>query len=441
MKTNVLIADDDASIRFVVSKSLSRAGYNVKATDNAETLMKWIKAGQGDVVLSDVHMGQDDIFNFIPELKQARPELPVIIMSANTSVMTALKSGKFGVFEYIPKPFDLTLLQDTIERAAGLGAPKTRAPAAVQADAHGPMIGKSVAMQPVYRGISDFTSGDIPVYIFGDVGTGKSLTAQLIHSSGKRKSKPFLNFNDVQEIEDIMTKTEAGDLFVDRAFELSAEQQRLLLRALEENERQSAENKFRLISTGTDSFQKMQSSGVLRPELLTHIRGGQVFVPPLLDRTEDIADLAIYFLNADPALKRKRKFSKPALNLIVNQDWYGNVRDLKRFVQSVSLQYADTLISDRIVETVLRNQFTTDESKEMEYLRRDSINSAVRKLLREIESDGGETAYNTAISWVEKPLIEEALKVTKGNNVKAAKLLGIHRNTLRMKIKSLGIIN
>jgi len=433
MKTNVLIADDDASIRFVVSKSLSRAGFNVKATDNAETLMKWIKAGQGDVVLSDVHMGQEDIFNFIPELKQARPELPIIIMSANTSVMTALKSGKFGVFEYIPKPFDLTLLQDTSN--------KSKSATSVKANTNGPMIGKSVAMQPVYRGISDFTSGDIPVYIYGDVGTGKSLTAQLIHSSGKRKSKPFLNFNDVDRIEDVKTKVDAGDLFVDRVPELSSDRQQLLLRALEENERKALDNRFRLISTGADSFQKMQGSGVLRPELFTHIRGGQVFVPPLADRMEDIADLAIYFLNADPALKRKRKFSKPALDVIAKQDWYGNVRDLKNFVQSVSLQYADTLITDRIVETVLRNQFTVDESREMESLRRESISSAVRTLLAETESDTSDTPYNVAISWIEKPLIEEALKITKGNNVKAAKLLGIHRNTLRMKIKSLAIFN
>ena len=163
MKYNILLADDDAGIRFVLSKYLTRAGYGVKATDNPQTLLKWAKAGEGDLILTDVHMGAEEIFKFVPELKTVRPDLPIIVISANTRMVTALKSRQAGVFEYIPKPFDLPGLQKTIERALDNQA----VPQIAKTPAPDQMIGKSKVMQPVFRAISDYASGNIPVFIWG----------------------------------------------------------------------------------------------------------------------------------------------------------------------------------------------------------------------------------------------------------------------------------
>jgi two-component system nitrogen regulation response regulator GlnG len=421
---------------------LSRAGFNVRATDNAATLIKWAAAGEGDVVLSDVHMGQEDIFNFIPELKKMRPDLPLIIMSANTSVMTALKSGKFGVFEYIPKPFDLMNLQSVIERAIGSIPENSTVKPSVQLKEIGPMIGKSTAMQPVYRGISDFMSGDVPVYIYGDVGTGKNLTTALIHKSGKREGKPFVEFSNQQSVDLLIEEIADGDLLIDRVDELTAEQQNVLLRALEKNENQPINQRFRVLSTGGMSIQNVQSKNRLRPELFSHLRGGQIYLPPLAERPEDIPDLAVFFLNENPDIDRKRKFSKSALTLLKSNVWDGNVRDLRNLVRALPLQYSDAVITDAIVASALREQFYSEKDKSSEKELFDQITAAARNLLTDAIEQGAQLSvspYNQAMAWIEKPLIVEALKITNGNNVKAAELLGIHRNTLRMKIRALDI--
>ena len=147
MKYNILLADDDASIRFVLSKSLTKAGFNVRATDNVQTLLKWVRSGDGDVILTDVHMDTDDIFTFVPEITKLRPELPIIIMSANTSVATALKSGNAGVFDYIPKPFDLKHLEHIIRRAVDKNSGGSEKPLARSVEAIAePIIGKSTVL-------------------------------------------------------------------------------------------------------------------------------------------------------------------------------------------------------------------------------------------------------------------------------------------------------
>lgn len=442
MKKNILVADDDASIRFVISKSLSRAGYNVRATDNAHTLLKWVKSGEGDVVLTDVHMEQEDIFNFIPDLKSARPDLPIIIMSANTSVMTALKSGKFGVFEYIPKPFDLTDLQATIERALARGEYDSAQAITTKSVEIDTMIGKSAVMQPVFRGISNFMSGDIPVYISGDVGTGKNLTASLVHGSGTRNDRPFVFFDEIESGTRLADQVGVGDLFIDRLEELSAARQNMLLRALEKNEVQQPTAKFRTISTSNLSYSALSSANMLRPELLSHLGGGNIHLPRLYERQEDIADLAIFFINESPNNEKKRKFSAGALKLLKTNIWTGNVRELKNVVRAISLQYSDALVSETIIRNTLRHQ----RSKRSHIIGSSEVAEKLRNagrtlLLAASDSSNAdeEAPYGQALAWIEKPLIEEALKITNGNNVKAAELLGIHRNTLRTKIKALDI--
>ena len=297
MKKTVLLADDDASIRFVVSKSLTKAGYIVRATDNADTLMKWAKNGDGDAILTDVHMQQTEIFTFIPQLRRMRPDLPIIIMSANTSVMTALKSGENEVFEYIPKPFDLSILDQTIKRALGAksssGVSKQGAPKPQSVE----MIGKSQAMQPVFRAISDYMSGDVPIYIYGAVGTGKSMAASLLHEAGSRKTRPLVQFDPYLDGDDLIKRVENGDMLIDRLPELSEDEQASLLRLLERNEERALPDRFRPITISDVSIQELQTQPRVRADLIFHVMGGQVYLPPLAVRNEDIPELALFFLN------------------------------------------------------------------------------------------------------------------------------------------------
>lgn len=468
MSYSVLLADDDASIRFVLSKSLTKAGFKVRATDNAHTLMKWVKNGLGDVVLSDVHMGREDIFTFIPELSKLRPELPIIIMSANTSVATALKSGNAGVFEYIPKPFDLEILRQTITRALehkqtdkkNIRPTKLLEPSLLNSAM--PMIGKSIAMQPVFRALSDYMSGDIPVIVYGAVGTGKNHAAKLLHEAGKRAQKPFVDFVDLTSVSDghgggvvdhILQKVEDGDLFVDRIQELSSTQQALLLRILEKNEERPPAQGFRVISTANISPEALQTEGKVRVDLFYQLFGGELALPPLSQRRGDVGELAHYFLNLHTK-KKPRSFNKNAISKLDNYHWPGNVRELKRVMNMISLKYSDQILTPKVLDDVLKpSQADTPEQFGVP-LDFEGLRTASRALLhngpRDTDTKGGDgetmgamsdkmTPYVEALSWVEKPLIEEALRITAGNNLRAAELLGIHRNTLRTKIKFLNI--
>ncbi len=436
MKYNILFADDDESIRFVIAKFLSRKGYKVQATDNPQTLMKWIAAGDGDLVLSDVHMGVADIFNFIPEIKKLRPQLPLIVISANTSVMTALKSANYQVFDYVPKPFDLAHLEHTIKRALGNNPPRT----VDKKPDIGPIIGKSACMQPVFRAISDYMSADIAVNIHGRAGTGKTLVAQLLHDAGKRKNRPFVYF-DEQNPDLARSEVKNGDLFVGHIGNLSAEGQQSLLKLLIQNGRQPDTDKFRLLSTSC--YDQADNDGMdnIRADLTHHVLGGRIYVPPLVDRLDDMDALAAHFLPGSQGRTKKRKLSNPALVVLKTHIWPGNIRELKHSMEILALRYPDLLIGREIVAEVLREQSPRRASASSDRLA--NMAEACRKLLMARQTTAptpdGPTPYQEAVAWIEKPLIEEALKITGGNNLQAAALLGIHRNTLRVKIEVLKV--
>ncbi len=433
MKNNVLLADDDAGIRFVLSKYLTRAGFGVQATDNPQTLIKWAESGQGDVILTDVHMGAEDIFQFIPALKSARPDLPIIVISANTRMVTALKSRQAGVFEYIPKPFDLPDLQKTIERALK-NQTNTQT---VHRPTPDQMIGKSKAMQPVFRGISDYASANIPVFIWGDVGVGKNLAAQCIHDAGARSDLAFLHFDAQMPKDEILDNLGQGDLFVDRIHELSKANQSILLNIMEANERRALQRQFRVIVASDLPFEALRQQKHLRADLLSHFMGGQIFLPPLRERTSDIKDLALYFFGqVRPA--NQGTILKSGLARLKTHKWPGNVRELRSLMQVLALRFSDQAIGADIVGQMLQSREKPQHKKGQI----DNIEAACIELLQQVylgKTDllsPGLSPYEQALQWLEKPVFAEALRLTEGNNSKAANLLGIHRNTLRTKLRN-----
>ncbi|MDE2335478.1 MAG: sigma 54-interacting transcriptional regulator, partial [Rhodospirillales bacterium] len=198
----VLVADDDRSIRTVLTQALGRSGYQVRSTDNATTLWRWVEEGEGDLVITDVVMPDESGLDLIPRIKRARPELRVVVMSAQSTLLTAVQATQRGAFEYLPKPFDLGELLAVVARA--LAAPSVTVPAAGDPSAAGPaargaeklpLIGRSPAMQEIYRTIARLTTTDLTVMINGESGTGKELVARALHDFGRRKGGPFVAVN------------------------------------------------------------------------------------------------------------------------------------------------------------------------------------------------------------------------------------------------------
>jgi len=436
MKYEVLLADDDDSVRLVLSKALSRAGHSVKATDNADTLVKWAQAGQGDIVLTDVMMGGREVFESLPELTQARPNMPVIIISANNTVNTALKAGTHKVFEYVPKPFDLEDVTQAVARA-GLSVNPRRNKVSAELGKL-PMIGRSSAMQPVYRAVSRFASGDLPVLIQGAVGTGKDLVARLLHDGGPRKDRPFFRDTDFENTSLTLQKVNGGDIYIDEIAELSLKQQERLLAVLTEAERIPSQNRPRLLSATRKDLRRLATEGKFRDDLLYRINVAEIRIPPLSARDKDTYELAENFLS-QTSQNNNRRFETEALDILHRHNWSGNVRELENLVRRLAVLYSDDVITAEMVLQEFSKDILSDRRVEDDQKLETQLEEACRRLLNSERGEGEDSSYNVALAWVEKPLITEALRLTGGNRAKAADHLGIHRNTLRTRLKSLDI--
>ena len=436
MKYEVLLADDDDSVRLVLSKALTRAGHSVKATDNADTLIKWAQAGQGDIVLTDVMMGGREVFEDLPELSQSRPNMPIIIISANNTVNTALKAGTHNVFEYVPKPFDLEDVTQAVARA-GLSVNPRRNKVSAELGKL-PMIGRSAAMQPVYRAVSRFASGDLPVLIQGAVGTGKDLVARLLHDGGPRKDRPFFRDTDFENTSLTLQKVNGGDIYIDEIAELSLKQQERLLAVLTEAETIPSQSRPRLISATRKDLRHLATEGKFRDDLLYRINVAEIRIPPLSARDKDTYELAENFLS-QTSRNNNRRFETEALDILHRHNWAGNVRELENLVRRLAVLYSDDVITAEMVLQEFSKDILSERRVEDDQKLETQLEEACRRLLNNERSEGEDSSYNVALAWVEKPLITEALRLTGGNRAKAADHLGIHRNTLRTRLKTLNI--
>ncbi len=436
MKYEVLLAEDDDSIRLVLSKALSRAGHTVKATDNPETLRKWALAGTGDIILTDVMMGGHEVFATLPEVMEARPEIPVIIISANNTVNTAIKSGQHQVFEYIPKPFDLSDVVQAVSRAGQSVNPRRNRLSAELGKL--PMIGRSTAMQPIYRAISRFASGNLPVLIWGAVGTGKDVVAKLLHDGGPRRDRPFLRLADFSNLSLTLQKVNGGDIYIDEIAELSSHQQDALLALMTESEHIAPDRRPRIISATRKDLRQLAKDGLFRDDLLFRINVAEIRLPELSERDDDIFELAEYFLSQETG-GATRRFQSEALDMFKRHKWAGNVRELENLVRRLALLYSDDVITYDMVADELSKDIPKERRAEEAVQLETMLADECRRLLAIDADEQSDVPHQIALSWVEKPLIEEALRLTGGNKAKASEILGIHRNTLRTKIRALNI--
>ncbi|QUJ77618.1 sigma-54-dependent Fis family transcriptional regulator [Sulfitobacter albidus] len=445
MDGTVLVADDDRTIRTVLTQALTRAGCKVHATSSLTTLMRWVGEGKGDVVISDVAMPDGNGLEMLPKIAADRPDLPVIVISAQNTIMTAIKAAEAQAFDYLPKPFDLPELMKRTARALDQSSTPRRATpdATAQTQDDLPMVGRTAVMQALYRVIARVMNTDLPVLIWGESGTGKSLIARAIHDLSDRRTLPFVTVNeaDLMDIEGparVLARARGGTLLIDEIGDISQEVQARIVRMMDLEQ----DNAPRFIATSQVDLGDEAGESNLRRDLYYRLSGATLHVPALRDRVEDIPLLAVHFLERAEAGGAQRVLSDGAAKVFSGYGWPGNVRQLEHAVRQMTLTNGAAEISRAEAEQIVGGQPGPEPARAT--TNTEKLGASVeRHIKRYFELHGAMLPppglYQRILREVEAPLIEVALAATSGNQAKCAELLGINRNTLRKKITDLEI--
>jgi len=469
---SILIADDDAAIRTVLNQALSRAGYEVRSTGTAATLWRWISQGDGDLVITDVVMPDENAFDMIPRIRKARPDLPIIVMSAQNTFMTAIRASERGAYEYLPKPFDLKELTAIVGRA--LTEPKGPRQAAAKPDdlENIPLVGRSPAMQEIYRVLARLMQTDLTVMISGESGTGKELVARALHDYGKRRAGTFVAINMAAIPRDLIEselfghekgaftgantrsvgrfeQAEGGTLFLDEIGDMPMEAQTRLLRVLQQGEyttvggRTPIKSDVRIIAATNKDLRQLIQQGLFREDLFFRLNVVPLRLPPLRERTEDIPDLIGHFFTlAQREGLPPKQLDSIALDRLKRYRWPGNVRELENLARRLAALYPQEAITGAVIEAELAQPVLPAIGEEPRP--EESLSAAVERHLAayfaEFDDDLPPAGlYHRILREIEHPLLTAALTATRGNQIRAADLLGVNRNTLRKKIRDLDI--
>jgi two-component system, NtrC family, nitrogen regulation response regulator GlnG len=459
----ILIADDDASIRLVLSQAFTRLGYQVRATGNAATLLKWVTDGEGDLVVTDVVMPDENVFDVLPRIKKERPKLPIIVMSAQNNLITAVNAAELGAFDYIPKPFDLDDMTACARRALSRPADPDAARAQARAvrDDRLPLIGRSGPMQEVYRTIARLVGADLTVLVTGESGSGKELVARALHDMGRRRDGKFVTINLAavprERVEAELFGKEDGDagklidadggtLFLDEIGDMPLDAQTRLLRVIDGSEpalnpKTGRRPNVRIIAATNRDLRGLIREGLFREDLFFRLNVAPLRLPPLRDRPDDIPDLArAFLLRANREGLPSKTIDAAALDRLKQHPWPGNVRELENLIRRICALYGEDLITARIIERELADQQPVVQGEEGPATLSQLVERKLSSYFAD-QPDGLPPAglYDRVLEEVERPLIQLTLSATRGNQVRAAEILGLNRNTLRKKISDLGV--
>ena len=457
MKPQVILIDDDYSIRTVLCQALEEWGYDVRAFENSKPALEYIATGPGQVLILDVMLPDADGLQLVPDIKKLRQELPVIIISAQNDVLTALRAGREGVFDYLPKPFDLELLHQVIERALPKYRKIKNVPTSVESL---PLIGKSPAMQQVYKTLSRLVETDMSVLIQGESGTGKELAARVLHDFGPRRHKPFIALNMAAIPKDLIeselfgfekgaftgaveskagkfSQAHGGTIFLDEIGDMPHEAQTRLLRVLQSHEfspigsHRMVKVDCRIIAATHRNLKELVEKGAFREDLYYRLAVVLLMLPPLRERKEDIPELVAHFSQsvASKGVSPKQ-YAPEVFASLARHSWPGNVRELQNLIQRLSVLVSDKYIEEKDIDIHL-------DIKKSHSSLSDAIKHHVEIYIQNLAGDSAGGLYDLILQEVEKPLLSLALKSVKGNQIKAAHLLGINRNTLRKKMRQL----
>ena len=460
MAKSALLVEDDTAIATVITAALEEEGFVVARSDSVAGRDRLLADGSFDVMLTDVVLTDGDGIETLGAVQRAHPAMPIIVLSAQNTLDTAVRATGTGAFEYFPKPFDLDELVRAARQAAGQGGRRETD----QADpGEGlPLIGRSPPMQDVYRMITRVLGNDLSVLILGESGTGKELVAEAIHQLGHRKSGPFVAVNTAAIPRELIEselfghekgaftgavarsngkfeQAQGGTLFLDEIGDMPPEAQTRLLRALQSSTirrvggREEIAVDVRIVAATNRDLGPMIADGSFREDLFYRLNVVPIRLPPLRERAADVEPLARHFLRqaADEGLP-SRRFAPGALDLLTRQPWRGNVRELKNLVYRAALLAREETIDAAGIAALLENAAPAGAGEPAD------LAGAIRAWVDgEQPAEGG--LYHAALAAFERPLFELALLRTGGNQLRAARLLGINRNTLRKRLSELDI--
>ena len=451
MDGTILVADDDRTIRTVLTQALTRAGCKVHATSSLTTLMRWVGEGKGDLIVTDVVMPDGNGLEMIPKISQERPGLPVIVISAQNTIMTAIQAAEAEAYDYLPKPFDLPDLMKRASRAldvrrrAAPAAPRSEGP---EPEGELPLVGRTPAMQALYRLVPRVMNADLPVLVTGESGTGKSLIARAIHDFSDRRTLPFVTASgaDLATMDGpaaTIARAKGGTILFDEVGDLSPEAQARVVRMLDGFADGRVQAPPRVTATSQTDLAGRAEAGEFRRDLFFRLGGVSIHMLPLRERVDDVPLLIEHFLGrAEREGLASRRMSGRALDVARAHPWPGNVRQLENAVRRLLVTGGEEEIGRAEIEAVLGAQ-PTAEPLPTGPEEGDLRVQVERNLRRYFDLHAGRLPppglYGRVLREMEAPLIEVALDATGGNQAKCADLLGINRNTLRKKITDLDL--
>lgn len=472
----ILVVDDDAGIRTVVRQALQRAGHLVRTTDSAAGLWKLIEEGVGDVLVTDVLLPDANGLDMIPLVTARRPDLPVVVMSAQNTLSTAVRATEQGAFDYLPKPFDLNELTRTVQSAFESKGAQNRSQNQAEEGEQLPMIGRSAAMQEVYRTLARVIPTDLTVMVLGESGTGKELVARALHDLGPRRTGPFVAINMAAIPRELIEtelfghergaftgaavrstgrfeQAQGGTLFLDEIGDMPMDAQTRLLRVLQSGEfmtvggARALKADVRIVAATHKDLRRLIDAGMFREDLYYRLNVVPIRLPPLRGRREDIPELARHFLDraASEGLPRKT-LDASAVAWLMEQGWPGNVRELENAMRRLAALARDEQVTAAVAELWIaradlpaERAATPDQAAAVGGSLEALVGQWLQRHVAQAARPPEDGLYDRLLAEFERPLLETALLLTRGNQLKAAKLLGVNRNTLRKMLTDRGV--
>jgi two-component system nitrogen regulation response regulator GlnG len=462
----LLIVDDEPSLLYSLEAGLGSDDLDVVTAQTGRQGVDAVRTHRPDAVILDVRLPDMTGLEALDRIREADPRLPVVVITAFAATGTAIEAVKRGAFEYLLKPVDLLQLREVVGRALALRRMRN-VPAVIDGDpaaADGDeIVGRSPAMQEVYKAIGRLAPEDVTVLVLGESGTGKELVARAVYQHSRRADRPFLAINCAAIPEALLEselfghergaftgadrqrvgkfeQADGGTIFLDEVGDMAPAAQAKLLRVLQEQRfdrvggNHAVNTNVRVIAATNQDLEAMAAAGRFRRDLLYRLNGFVVNLPPLRERPEDISLLADHFLR-----RAERRLEKPlrgvtadALAVLERYPWPGNVRELQNVIRFAAIH----AVGDELTPEALPAAFRKGVAPP-------SLPPAdgpldVRRLVRDLIEGGSLDIYRRVLAEVDRVVVGEVLRHVNGNQVHASEMLGISRTTLRSKLQTMG---